>query len=372
MRISAFLLPTLFLISAFLLIGCFPQNETIVQITSPPNSATEISSLTPLPTQTKAVPTAIPELSQTPTLILTEINELSPTATATPTLTFTPKLPTNTLEPNRTSTPTPLTTELLQSYDFPTVQSPHATLVYGENPIGQFVSTNGITVTRLNQTTLEIIRQDKIFLFDLQNFNTYGHFETFPLEFTSVYFSIFDLDANGESEIILEFIFVGAYASVVSTVIYYDQSIESYRNSQLAFDVLNPIDIDGDQLFEFYLRDTNFNLALGGAHAIASISPVHILAFRNDDLRNISSDFPEIVEADSIQWFDKNLVGSSHCDIFAWGAYLADMHLLNRGEEGWYFYEESCSLPADHPEYENILRQKKWILNALMKFGYLK
>ena len=224
----------------------------------------------------------------------------------------------------------------------------------------------GVTVREIDLNTLSVERADSSWIIDVRELNTFGVYDTFPTGYRQTYFSLFDLDADGETEIILEWIFVGSYATALSTILYFDAEDNMYHNTQFAFDILNPRDLDNDGMAEFLLRDTSFNLlGLDGAHAIQAYSPEHILGFRDGELKNISAEFPIIVETDAAHWFEK-IVASEHCDIWLWGAYLADMHLIDRGEEGWQFYQDLCN------KEDNFENMKKKITHALIDFDYIK
>ncbi|MEM7347699.1 MAG: hypothetical protein AAF485_25990 [Chloroflexota bacterium] len=171
-----------------------------------------------------------------------------------------------------------------------------------------------------------------------------------------------DLDRDGEAEIIIIVSLAGASCCTTLSIAYFDEPTQSYittddlwRKYTLGFDM---IDLNRDGVIEFRTLNESFNSALGGASIVSFFSPLQIFSYSDGQLVEVTAQFPELVDDHAQHWrTDEELF----CDIYAAGAYLAEMYLLNKGEQGWQILEEACTLPQ-----EDIKR----IEDALQSFNY--
>jgi len=149
--------------------------------------------------------------------------------------------------------------------------------------------------------------------------------------------SVRDLDADSEPEVVLDVYTGGAHCCVHTLIYRYLSDGGSYRRTfrdwgNVGFRL---VDFDGDGRPELRSADDRFAYAF--TSFAGSTFPIQIWRFDRGRLLDITRSFPKVIARDAGQqwrWYRR----------FPWlredprgvlAAWLADMHLLGREDEGW-------------------------------------
>ncbi len=243
-------------------------------------------------------------------------------------------------------------------------------------------------------TTLEIIRRGKSYSVPLGYDLGQAFWHTTPSPNTSVldhsglpeidqaqleWYG--DIDGDGEYEYIVRLSIHCAVGCVEVAVVDYDPQQDSFRifdsvNFRAsAFQSISDLNQDGSP--EIIGRDEDFTLAMGYPGAATGISPIKIYRYNGQKIANVTRQYPEAIEQDANTWLDSVKTGTGGRDQIALAipAYLADMYLLGRREEGIQMFIQLCTrdLYSGHgiaeaeKECNDFLNR---VQNALSETGY--
>lgn len=119
------------------------------------------------------------------------------------------------------------------------------------------------------------------------------------------------------------------------------------------------MDLNGDGVIEFRTLNEDVNYALGGASVVSFFSPLQILRYYNGALHDVTAEFPLLLEERITDWLNDS---ETLCSLFGGGAYLAEMAMLDRLDEGQKHIADRCMMTAD---------EQKLIMDTLRRFGYI-
>ena len=296
-----------------------------------------------------------PSISSKPTETTWVETAVFPTHTPKPTATSTPQpteTPIPTLRPTKTPTPGPLayvTPVSIQIDEFQFKLFPNEPQT---DIVLQLLQSEKL-IQEVNLTELNFEETDLFLPILLVDFAQ-------PI--------ITDYAQDGIPEIILTFFTPGASCCGIVTILYFDIENGELRNSNALVNkytlTATVTDIEEDEQLELLRRNEEFHYALNGATVISAVSPLQIFSFANGELIDVSSQHPVLIAEDANYWLAEAL--ERDCQHWPWGAYLAEMHLLNREIEGWQNFSDACS---DAPNYEN---SSELLRKTLEAFGYSK
>lgn len=192
-----------------------------------------------------------------------------------------------------------------------------------------------------------------------------------------------DLDADGETEYLVTVLGRGAYSYEIILAIDYDAAKDEFRIfdrigfRSSAFDRWD--DLEGDGIPEMVAKDEGFHYESGGGGADAVFSPLKIFHYNGEKFVSVTQDYPELIEQDAQGWLESIENDADGQGQFGsiYAAYLADMYLLGKKEEGIQVFWDKCMqryipyLETQNPEStlscdEFLFR----IQEALAKSGY--
>ncbi|MCB9004297.1 MAG: hypothetical protein H6664_07985 [Ardenticatenaceae bacterium] len=135
---------------------------------------------------------------------------------------------------------------------------------------------------------------------------------------------------------------------------------------------------------------TLFNAELGGVVPDESFSPLQILRFEEGQIIDVTHEYPELVQEDANLWLaavqNRTIALSddylsvrpaspeflvtldTYYDFLFLAAYLADMYVLGKEQEGWNIVQEMCQ--SDHCQLR--LFEFGTLERALTVQGYIK
>ncbi|MEM7030299.1 MAG: hypothetical protein AAF629_12085 [Chloroflexota bacterium] len=224
---------------------------------------------------------------------------------------------------------------------------------------------NDITARLLEDATIEIARgNNRLLRYDTPvSIDEDGRWHNFPFELR-----ILNLDADEELEIAAVVSTSGASCCTTLTVFDYQPETDTYlttpslwRKYTLGFrfrrNSASPLG-----LFQVVTLNENFNYGLGGASVVSFISPLQILELRAGELQDITHTYPQEIEDHIGAYFDSD--GNLDCISYAVGAYLAEMAMLDRYEEGLAQARAMC---------DQWLQTEEWSLinETMIQYGYL-
>lgn len=187
-----------------------------------------------------------------------------------------------------------------------------------------------------------------------------------------------DLDKNGEFEVILEILTPGSNCCSILTIVYFNQNLKLYESSNKltkAWSIApRMVDIDEDNIPEFVTRDSNYPWLAPPAFAV---SPIQIFRFVEDELIDVTIEYPDLIKQDAILWLNaaqgeiadlsddylkvsqENPEYWAHAfgegkEFIALSAYLADMYLLGKESEGWDIVGTVCNDIVCKQYFENL------------------
>jgi hypothetical protein len=193
-----------------------------------------------------------------------------------------------------------------------------------------------------------------------------------PRQLLHVRYGLFqDLDLDNEKEFVLYVDTRGASCCTGAVVVYYDFIEKLYKTTNGVWRkyTLYPRleDVDADGIPEFTTCDTDFNYAVGGFGAANALSPIRIYKYRDHSLLEVTAEFPARVEQNALYWLNYIRTDPKPVTYLALSAYLADMYVLRRSEEGIQVYDQICQADVSIDECE---KQKAIVIQAIMKYGY--
>lgn len=213
--------------------------------------------------------------------------------------------------------------------------------------------------------------------------------------FTSVkIMALSDLDLDGEPEIVLDISPQAnrPYSSVM--LVFWDAKSQAYYLKDVggarAGNAPRTVDIEGDNRLEFVAVNVLFNAELGGVVPDESFSPLQILRFEEGQIIDVTHEYPELVQEDANLWLaavqNRTIALSddylsvrpaspeflvtldTYYDFLFLAAYLADMYVLGKEQEGWNIVQEMCQ--SDHCQLR--LFEFGTLERALTVQGYIK
>lgn len=313
------------------LVTCAPEGERLV-VSREVMAVPPKSSFTPSPQPATPTLTAVP-----------------PTPTTTATITA---IPTHTATPTSTPTSTPW-------FDV-TPQAAHADSVSVEIYPDENFTQLMIRITQDDVPDMES---------NFEQFVFSGSSEIVPT-YSAKITAVQDQDQDGFAEIILEVTGRGMRCCDYVVVLYRTQDVKQYRPTNYIERERRPqvIDLDGDGKLEFVTLNTPYNALMGGM-GVDPLSPLQVFRYDNEAIVDVTNQYPELVEEDANFWLstvrretlevsDIYFQLTYHESEFWLGdiggverwalyAYLADMIMLDKGEEG-------CQIVQEYYQEENL------------------
>lgn len=158
-----------------------------------------------------------------------------------------------------------------------------------------------------------------------------------------------DFDNDGETEYFLTVYGRGAYLTLMVLVIDYDASKDEYR----VFDGVSfraPCfddwkDIENDGIPEIIAKDIEFHYANGGGGADSVFSPIKIYRYDGQSFVGVTQEYPDLIEENAEHWLEaiENDAGGQGQFSSIYAAYLADMYMLGKRDEGIEVFIELCN-----------------------------
>lgn len=154
-----------------------------------------------------------------------------------------------------------------------------------------------------------------------------------------------DLDGDGDPEVITRFYSGGTHCCTVSRIYQYQKRQNRYE--AYTFNTADDWrlssgyelkDLDRDGILEFVSEDPRFDYAF--TSYAGSRNPIQIWQYRQGRLIDVTRRYPQLVARDATKhWQEFVKQGRSLSELEGGrgvlAAYLADMYLLGRGDEGW-------------------------------------
>jgi subtilisin-like proprotein convertase family protein len=161
--------------------------------------------------------------------------------------------------------------------------------------------------------------------------------------FRPTHLSFRDLD-GGEPELILEMFTGGAHCCSVTLLLRWDARSRSYKSKLVSWGNYGYrlVDLDGDKLPEFSAFDERFVYAFTAY--VFSAAPVQISQYRNGALIDVTREFPREIEKEAAELKATYTKERKAKDVDLRGfiaAYVADLYLLDRGEEAQAFLRQA-------------------------------
>lgn len=156
-----------------------------------------------------------------------------------------------------------------------------------------------------------------------------------------------DIDADGELEYIIELVFCGVYCSNEVQVFHYDATMDNYQvlDTLSGYGAEKYIDINTDGNPEIISQDYDYQFKVGGAGATRWLSPIKIYRYEiaKQKFAVVTNEYPDWVTNDANS-FLKEIKSdkSSIANFLKLAAYLYDMDVLGRQEEGIKIFSEVC------------------------------
>ncbi|MEM7335805.1 MAG: hypothetical protein AAF490_27250 [Chloroflexota bacterium] len=180
-----------------------------------------------------------------------------------------------------------------------------------------------------------------------------------------------DIDSNGEIEAVFDTDTYGSHCCNHIFVVYYDSETETYVSSSIITqywrNYLEMIDLEEDGHPEFVTTNTVFYAIQPNCCGAEQFSPIQIFRFDMNQLNDVTTDYPDLLEADAAFWWAilshenrtlppnyTSLTGNNEDAIQYWitegsiwgvhhhvvSAFMANMVRLDRSEE-------ACQMLAD-------------------------
>jgi len=192
-----------------------------------------------------------------------------------------------------------------------------------------------------------------------------------------------DFDNDGETEYFLTVAGRGVHASLMILAVDYDSSKDEYRVFDgvgfraSCFDDWK--DIENDGIPEIIARDESFHYASGGGGADSVFSPIKIYRYDGQKFVGVTREYPDLIEENANHWLEaiENDAWGQGQQSSIYAAYLADMYMLGKRDEGIEVFIELCNsrfvpyikeINSDYP-----LRCDEFLTtvqNALKETGY--
>jgi len=177
-----------------------------------------------------------------------------------------------------------------------------------------------------------------------------------------------DIDADGDLEYIVELVFCGTYCSSEVQIIHYDSAMDGYRvfDKFSGYGAENYLDADNDGNPEIVSQDYDYQFKAGGATATRCLSPIKIYQYNAQEQKFevVTSKYSDLVMKDAVSFLegaktthnDSNTnVDFSANNFIRLAAYLYDMYLLGKQDEGTKIFNDVC------PQYiKPIMENPDW------------
>ncbi|MEP7137631.1 MAG: VCBS repeat-containing protein [Chloroflexota bacterium] len=156
-----------------------------------------------------------------------------------------------------------------------------------------------------------------------------------------------DIDGDGELEYIVELVYCGAYCSNEVQIIHYDSSIDNYRvlDSFSGYGAEKYVDIDGDGNPEIISQDYDYQFKVGGATATRWLAPIKIYKYeiQKRKFEVVTKKYPDWVAKDAKNFLEEAKSESYVANFLDLAAYLYDMYVLGKQDEGTKVFNSVCS-----------------------------
>jgi hypothetical protein len=154
-----------------------------------------------------------------------------------------------------------------------------------------------------------------------------------------------DLD-TGEPEVILEMFTGGAHCCSVTLLLRWDAGSRSYKSNLVSWGnyAYRLVDLDADKLPEFSAFDERFVYAFTAY--VFSAAPIQIWQYRRGALIDVTREFPREIEKQAAELKATYTKERKSKDVDLRGfiaAYVADLYLLDRGDEAQTFLRQAQS-----------------------------
>ena len=172
-----------------------------------------------------------------------------------------------------------------------------------------------------------------------------------------------DMDRDGESEIVWNIDQRGASCCTFTVVMYYDAQIDMYVPTE---GIVNKysyagriVDLNEDGMPEIVTRNTGWGSAVTACGALDGIAPILIFNYDHHKIVESTSLYTEVVLQDAQKWVNFFETHESNVDaqVFSLAAYVGDMEIIGRGDEGWKLYNEKCPQVSDK-EYGHMIKSR--------------
>ncbi len=153
-----------------------------------------------------------------------------------------------------------------------------------------------------------------------------------------------DIDNDGETEYVLEFIFCGTYCSSDLRVLDYDSVADEYRvfANLGVYYVDEYTDLNNDGRLEIITQDYDFHFAVGGAGATRGLAPQKIYAYNGQEFFAVTDQYPDLIQIEADAALKSAREGSDISE-FELINYLYAMYLLGQQAEGERVFLEVCN-----------------------------
>lgn len=142
----------------------------------------------------------------------------------------------------------------------------------------------------------------------------------------------------------------GAYCCSFTLIYHYDPARQTYALLKHGWGNYRNLptlkDLDKDGVPEFVSRNEDFSGEFG-PYAVNGAAPIRIWRYSKGQLQDVTRRYPALIRRDAEHWWQEYQKKDSdwyhHPQPLE--AYLADMHLLGQGQQGWQQVRRA-SLPA--------------------------
>ncbi|MCT7952098.1 S-layer homology domain-containing protein [Ancylothrix sp. C2] len=175
---------------------------------------------------------------------------------------------------------------------------------------------------------------------------------------TSLGFRLMDLDGDSEPEILVDFFTRGGQGCCSNSLIFRYLSASraySYIQQPWGYAGYNLKDYDADGLPEFESLDYRFGLRYAANYTDVG-GPLQIFQYRSGQMFDVTRNYPNLVAQNARRLWGiyQSGVAQGQDSKAVLAAYLADLHSLGQGRQGWTQIQESY-LGGDRSEYFNNL-----------------